>query len=383
MRTDLIDQALELLESANTALEPEVLAGTEARALLASYARARKLVDFGIARLSGHLDDPAALATVTGTSVGEARAVVATAKVLAASEDLNGALRGGEISLEQAGEIALAEEASPGAAKELVRVACTEAFHVLRHEARRTKLEAEQHRDLAARQHTARSGRSHCDELGMVHIHLALEPHIGTPIVARAEAEAARLAKASRSKSGKASQDSFEQHLADAYSLLLSGAGSSRSRRPELVVLVSHEVVKRGWTEVREGEVCKIPGVGPVSPQVAREIARAFLSGVFFDGKDLRSFARWTRNIPVELRVALELGDPPKFDGVCCVDCGNRFRTEIDHVRPVFSRGPTAHPNLKPRCWTCHRAKTKRDVGSRRSNTVREKSGPKPAGHSP
>ena len=36
-------------------------------------------------------------------------------------------------------------------------------------------------------------------------------------------------------------------------------------------MLVSHEVAKRGWTDVREGEVCKIPGVGPVTPKVAKE----------------------------------------------------------------------------------------------------------------
>jgi hypothetical protein len=72
-----------------------------------------------------------------------------------------------------------------------------------------------------------------------------------------------------------------------------------------------------------------------VSPQVAEEIAQdAFLNGVFYDGVDLRNFARWTRNIPIEVAVALELGSPPSFDGVYCVDCGNRFRTEFDHVQP-------------------------------------------------
>ena len=161
---------------------------------------------------------------------------------------------------------------------------------------------------------------------------------------------------------GRGTKEAFERHLADAYAALLSGAGRGRARRPELVVLVSHEVVKRGWTDVREKELCKIPGVGPVSPEVARKIARdAFVSGVFYDGKDLRHFARWTRNIPIEALVALELGEPPLFDGVCCVDCGNRFRTEFDHVRPRVAHGHTSKPNLEPRCWSCHRAKTARD----------------------
>ena len=116
------------------------------------------------------------------------------------------------------------------------------------------------------------------------------------------------------------------------------------------------------WKDVREGELCKIPGVGPVSPRVAKDIAQdAFLNGVFYDGVDLRNFARWSKHIPIEVAVALELGDPPGFDGVRCVDCGNRFRTEFDHVEPRAARGPTSKRNLDPRCWPCHQAKTARD----------------------
>jgi hypothetical protein len=121
-------------------------------------------------------------------------------------------------------------------------------------------------------------------------------------------------------------------------------------------------VIKRGWKDVDEGELCKIPGVGPVAPEIAKEIARdAFLNGVFYDGADLRHFARWTKHIPVEVTIALELGDPPEFDGVACVDCGNRFRTEFDHLEPRVARGPTSKTNLNPRCWSCHHAKTERD----------------------
>ncbi|MGH2790709.1 MAG: HNH endonuclease, partial [Actinomycetota bacterium] len=102
--------------------------------------------------------------------------------------------------------------------------------------------------------------------------------------------------------------------------------------------------------------------VGPVSPQVAREIAQdAFLNGVFYDGVDLRNFKRWSRDPSVEVRTALELGEPPEFEGVCCVDCGNRLRTEFDHVEPHVARGPASNGNLKPRCYRCHQAKTERD----------------------
>ncbi|MFN2526038.1 MAG: HNH endonuclease [Actinomycetota bacterium] len=368
MATALIDRAIELLEKANAELEPELLPAPAARRLLSSYARVCKLGEFGLAALMRKVDDAAEVAKVTGTSMGKAKATVQTGKVMAGSAPLASALKKGTISLDQANEIAAAEGSAPGVAKELVNVARNEAFCVLKDKARAAKLEAEQHRNLAARQHKARYARSYSDELGMVHIHLNLEPHIGTPILARAEAEAERLARkakaADASRRGDATQEPFECYLADAYAAMLTrpGAVRGRARRPELVVLVNREIAKRGWKDVRAGEICKIPGVGPVAPQVAQEIAEdAFLSGLFYDGTDLRHFKRWSRHIPVEVEVALELGKPPSFDGVRCVDCGNHYKAEFDHVQPRFANGPTSQPNLEPRCWPCHQAKTQRD----------------------
>jgi hypothetical protein len=326
MEFDLVDEAVELLEKANTNLEPGLLTGPAARKLLNSYARAQKLAAFGVAALSRKLDDATELARATGTSVGRAKEAIFTSKVMGDSAPLEGALKHGEISLDQATEIAKAEGARPGAALELLTVAQNGAFHVLKGQARKVVLEAEQHRDLARRQRMARAARSYNDELGMVHVHLALQPHVGTPIVARAEAEASRRYRAAKKQDR---QEPFECHLADAYAAMLSGSAvKGPAKRPELVVLVSHSVAKRGWKDVKEGEHCKIPGVGPVSPQIAKEIASdAFLSGVVYDGKDLRHFKRWSRHIPIEVRIALELDEPPDFDGIRCVDCGNRFRT--------------------------------------------------------
>ena len=167
-----VDQAIELLEKANADLEPELLSAPAPRRLLTAYSRAEKLAAFGVASLSPKLDDPTELARVTGTSMGKAKATVATGKALGQSADLGLALKSGAISLDQASAIASAEASSPGAAGELVDIATKEPFHVLRDKARAMKLEAEQHDDLAARQRAARSARSHADELGMINIHL-------------------------------------------------------------------------------------------------------------------------------------------------------------------------------------------------------------------
>lgn len=354
----LVD-AVGVIKKTAADLEPELLQMSDARNLLSLLIEGQRAIEYAVTSLTRKISDPHEVAKVTGTSLGKAKAVVATGQVLRESGDLEMALQQGAVSLDQAVQIAEAEESSPGAAKELVAVAQTESFHVLRDKARKVKLEAEQHRDLGPRQKAARSGRGHVDQLGMTDIHLRFEPHIGTPIMAQAEADAQRLAKAAR-KRGEV--EPFERYVADAFAAMLGGKGKGRARRPELVVLVSHEVAKRGWKDVRESEVCKIPGVGPVPPEVAKEIAQdAFLSGVFYDGTDLRHFKRWSRNISIEVRTALELGEPPDFNGVKCVDCGNRFRTEFDHVKCHAGGGPASLGNFDPRCPGCHQIKTDKD----------------------
>ena len=141
-----------------------------------------------------------------------------------------------------------------------MELAQEESFQALREKSRKLVLEAEQHRGLAERQHEARRARSYQDDLGMIAINLLLEPHVGVPLVNRAETEAGRLFRSAK-KGG--CQEPFERCLADAYAGLLSQPTTVKARKPELVVLVSHEIAKRGWNDVQEGEVCKIPGVGP------------------------------------------------------------------------------------------------------------------------
>jgi hypothetical protein len=334
-----IGEAIGWLEKANADLDPELLTIDAAREALAEYSRAERLVSFGKAALARRLDDAAELARVTGTSIGKAKETVETTKRLRDSDEVSGALQAGDISFEQAAEISRTEQSRPGSARELIDTAKAEPFHVLRDKSRRIRLEAEQRKDLASRQHEARSARSFTDELGMIDIHLRLEPHIGVPIVNKAEAEASRIHRKVRRDGGV---EPYERHLADAFAKMLSGPSvKGRAHRPELVVLVSHEVATRGWKDVREGEVCKVPGIGPVSPRVAQD---AFLSGLLYDGEDLRNIHRWTRTIPVEVRLALELGKPPEFDGIRCAVCGNRFRTENDHVEP--------HVAATPHRWT-------------------------------
>ena len=358
---DEIERAITELSVANSVLDADVTSSGDARRLMALYAKAERLASYGRAALARKIDDVKEISLVTGTSVGRAKDTLRTANVLAECDVLDGALACGEISLDQAAEIATAEVVVPGAAKELIEVAKKETFTALRDKAIKTKLEAQQHQDLFEAQRKARSARSYCDELGMMHLHLRMQPHLGAPLVARAQTQAKRLYRSA--KKTPEGPEPFERYLCDAVIEMMSSQSvKGNAKRAELVVLVSHEVAARGWTEVREGEMCKIPGLGPVSPQVARGISQdAFLSGVFFDGTDLRHFKRWSRDIPVAVRTALTLGPPPEFDGIKCSVCGDRLYTEIDHIEPVAANGPTSVGNNEHKCWPCHVDKTDDD----------------------
>ena len=72
--------AIEDLEKANANLQPELLTVEHARELMAAYARAQKLVAFGVAALSRKLQD-AEVARLTGSSLGKAKEIAATGKV--------------------------------------------------------------------------------------------------------------------------------------------------------------------------------------------------------------------------------------------------------------------------------------------------------------
>lgn len=353
--TSLIDQAIECLEKLNAGLSPNLYAPREAQSLHRRYAHVGKLVAFGEISLADRVGDPAELARVSGTSIGTARKALDASRQMAKNPPLTEALRRAELSFDQAYEIAKTESIAPGSTGPLLDIARNSRFHVLKDEARRMALEAQAGPGLAEIQHESRFLHHRVTDRGMIRFEGELEPHIGVPIVSRLQSEARRLARLATNA------EPFDRYMADALPGLLSD-GKGRTGKTEMVVLVSYEVPERGWTHVEDDEFCKIPGVGPIDPQVARRIAGdAFLLGVFFDGCDLRQVKRWGRSIPAAVRSALNLGDPPGFDGVKCVDCGNRFWIEWDHEEPHASGGPISTQNSKPRCWRCHQRKTRED----------------------
>ncbi len=365
MERRLLSEVVGRLEEANSGLLSEPRSRVEAEALLGLYVRVEKLAAFGKATLAARVGDATSLARVSGVSVGQARRAIETGKRITGMPRLARAAQQAVVSLDQADEIARTSEVAPAAVDDLLNLARNESFGVLKQKARTIRLDAQAGSDLTQRQHQARRLCHRVTDLGMIHLEADLEPHVGTPIVNRLEEQAKRLARTAQNNGGP---EPFGCYLADALPHIVNqqtgkqAGKKARTGHTELVVLVSHEITQRGWCDVRPGEKCHIPGVGPIPPQTAKHIAEdAFLSGLFYDGVDLRHLKRWTRHIPTPIRIALQLGQPPDFNGPVCAQCGNHYQLELDHHQPHINGGPTSLNNINPLCHHCHTHKTTQD----------------------
>ncbi|HTJ75470.1 MAG TPA: DUF222 domain-containing protein [Acidimicrobiales bacterium] len=367
MAATLLEQAA-ALRSALAEFDPAVVTGDDA-ALIAEQlavtekacagARARAAVRAAACHSHERRGFPDAadwLARAAGSSRGEAQAAMATASAVPPSSPTGAAWAAGEVSLRQAQVIARTEAECPGAEDELLEMAMRSSLAALEDEGRRRRLAAADPEELHRRQHRARQFRHWRGADGMIRLAGALPPTVGVPLMNRLDTETDRIRRAAADPEPRAA------HAADALVGMLSGAGTGRRTSTDLVLVCHLDAYRRG--HAHEGEPCHVVGGGPLPVPVVRRLAEdAFLKVVLHDGVRIETVAHFGRHIPAELRTALEVGSPPRFDGAECVEegCGRRYGLEWDHVDPVAHGGPTSYDNLAARCWPHHRAKTERD----------------------
>jgi hypothetical protein len=354
-----------------TALEPALFTGDDCRVLAeqlsvaakacaAAGARmAARAASCGAHRQAGYRDSEQWLARATGTTAADAAAALEVAKRIDDCPATKAALANGSLSLTQAREITRTEAVVRGSEAELVTVATSSDIKSLRDKARSVRLNALDVDRLHARQLAARQVQHWRDELGMVRISACLTPDVGVPLVNRLEAETGRIRREAR-RAG--STDSYAAHAADALAKMVSGEGKGHVTRADLNLVCDLRAWRRG--HAHDGEVSAIVGGAPIPVAVIKELSKdAFLKAVIHDGVRIDTVAHFGRHINAELRTALELGNPPNFEGMTCVDdgCGRRAGLEIDHDDPVAHHGPTSFANLNPRCWPGHQEKTERD----------------------
>ena len=334
-----------LLSGEDAAKGVEVLSRTEKICAAKRAQLASRATECGAHRDAGFSRPTDWLAKHTGSSAGAARRDLELASRLDEHPETKAALESGQVSLDEADEVVKTEESCPGTEHEMLDEARRKGLAAAKEKGRRIRQGAIDVEELDRQRHQARSLRTWTDELGMVNLCARMFPELGTRFLSRLQAETEREWKRGNREA------TYEQRAHDAFVHMLEGKGKGPARGSELVAVIN----------VNEG-AAHIPGVGPITMRSAADIAKdALVTVVLHDGKKIDAYRRFGPHIPAELLTLLEIGDPPDFDGVKCVDCGGRFRYQIDHVDPRANGGPTCHDNLKPRCPPCHREKTERD----------------------
>lgn len=139
-----------------------------------------------------------------------------------------------------------------------------------------------------------------------------------------------------------------------------------------LVVRIDFAALMRG--SVEPGEMCEIPGVGPVPVAVARDVLGSELCDiVIHHGTDIRTVVCGSRSATLALRRAVL-----ERDGYVCVDCRSPFGLELDHFQPASITNHTIYDEYGPRCRRCHKQKSQREAATTRAAGIARRRSPHP-----
>jgi len=365
-----LSAAVAVVASFVAGFEPARYTGADAESLVATFAQGVRVCEAGKTlaarraaealrhRASGHRTPAQWLASLTGDSVGDAIDTLALGDTVEDHPGMGDAFRQGKLSRQRAKAVGDAVRVNPQSEDELVGAASSEeTLRQLRDRCARAKAQGRSRRDEEARQaalHAARRCRTWIDQQdGAFCLDARLAPDVGARVKAALEHEADRIFHQARTDDLR---ESSQAYAADALVNLLCGEndGGPRASRSSVHVRIDLDALRNG--EVGEGQLCEIPGVGPIPVERAREImGDALTRFVITDGIDVSTVWTPTRTIPVPLRQALLERDP-----VCVVPgCDQAARLEIDHWQIDYSDdGPTAWWNLCRLCVHHHRLKT-------------------------
>lgn len=365
------------LRSALADLEPERLNGPDAARLLEVFAEIEKLAAGGkllsarrvessnIWRKQGHRSAAAHVAEATGSGLGPAINALEAARQLSALPATEEAMRNGRLSETQVKEIAGAAIFQPEAEQALVEAAENQPLNVLKLRCRRVRATGNGQNATYESIRRGRYLRNWTEGDGAVRFDARLTPDDGARLVAAVTAQADRLAVEARrsghDESRKAlAADALLRLACDdhrsaraASSATVRTGGPDRGPTTMVHVRVDHEALLRGHVE--SGEICEIPGIGPIPVDVARRLAvDSILSVLVTKGVDVTAVAHAGRTIPASIRRALI-----ERDTVCVVPgCGIGEGLEIDHVEAFAEGGKTVLANLVRLCHWHHYLKT-------------------------
>lgn len=354
-----LERAVDAVRRAVRALEPERLAGSHAARLTALAAEGERLLTTAKALLARRADETLAwrggraasveqwLAETSGCTEGAAREALATAERVQTLPETRDRLLDGRLSIGQAALVSAGAAVDPGAEAHLLRTATRSGMRGLRQEKERVVHAATDEEAASRRARRERHLRTwtvgpatHGSFSGpteqVADLLEVLEP------LTRARFDAARRA---------GERESFDAYRFDALAELGRHGGSAEARPPRHTarVRVDLSALLRGATE--PGEVCEIPGVGPVPVSHAREVlSHGLLQLVITDGVDVQTVVSTTRHVPAPLKIAIA-----ERDRTCKVrgcDCDRLLHCH--HTEEFARSGRTTYPELGNLCVRHH-----------------------------
>ncbi len=388
--------AVDLIASFVASFEPARYSGEDAASLVSCFARAERLCGTGKSlaatrateahrpEAAGHPSPAHWLSDLTGESIGEAADALRLGVALGSHPGMEGACREGRLSRSQAKLVADAVGTNPGSEDELLRAAGTDTMRQLRDRCLRAKAQARSAED-ARRHHDELHRSRHCrtwtDRDGAFRLDARLTPDAGAVLLSSLEPQSNLIFGQAR-KDGR--HEPADAYRADALVALVAGQGLIGKRttrrgspsdssvdgdtrdgpappagpgaRATVHLRVDLDALRRG--SLSDGEVCEIPGVGPVSVDTAKELmGDAITQLVITDGVDVTTICHLGRSIPSPLRTALV-----DRDQTCVVPgCDVRQGLEIDHWAVSFADGgPASLENLARLCGHHHHLRTHR-----------------------
>jgi hypothetical protein len=361
----LVKNTLELLERALKQLDPERLGREASLQMFECFSRIERLGAAGKALCSRRVAGSNAwfdtcerspahwMASVAGTTVGRAVAVLQTAEVLGHLPATEAAYRRGMLSEPQVEEIASAAVLDLESEDYLLSAAEAEELVELRRRCARVRATARSELERHEHLHRHRQLRHWTDLEGGFRLDGRFTPEAGAVIWAALEPFKQRAALRSRNKEPDAA------YAADALVAMAKrsscSSGDPLRSGPEAVVHVRVDYAALVRGQANPGELCEVPGVGPICVAAAQAFAAdGFLKAVVIDGKDIRAVAHLGRSIPDRLKTALIERDHMCVVPACCQTEG----LEFDHIVPVERGGATSLYNLGRLCEWHHYLKS-------------------------
>lgn len=336
----------------------ETFAAIERYAVAGKTIYMRRVAETGVWAKQGDRSPEHWLARVSGTPIGEAAGTLETAARLDELPATEDALRAGKLSRIQANEVTAAATADPDAEARLLRDAKHQSVKTLRQECARVKAAARpddvEHYLRVKRERQLRSWEDHDG----AHLHLQSTPDDIATVLTAIKPYERELFEAARKRD---EHEPFAAYAADALVAIardsLSGSASPGRRLPraELRLRVDLPAFERGTTE--PGEVCEIPGIGPVPVVLARSVASdAIIDLIVTQGVDVKAIVSAGRTVPRAVQLALEERYPTCAKWDCDVDHG----LENDHLTGFALTHDTRLEDLVRWCRDHHQLKTHR-----------------------